>query len=139
MAQRDAFPLFADATAATQISAAEEMARRIEQAERATRERRLQIAKQWRDVRARFYALPAHVRAPIAARWSMWIGPAQPSNLTYIIQTTAAPIAAEPDDFPQISAEQRHAEMKRLHDLALAVSPYARAERAHSPGMLRWL
>lgn len=139
VAQRDAFPLFADATAATQISAAEEMARRIEQAERATRERRSQIAKQWRDVRARFYALPAHVRAPIAARWSTWTGPAQPSNLTYIIQTTAASIAAEPDDFPQISADQRHAETQRVNDLALADLPYARCERILSPGVMLWL
>lgn len=139
IAQRDALPLFAEATAATQISAADEMARRIEDAERRTAERRAQLARDWRNVRARFYALPAHVRAPIAAYWSRWTGPANAGNLIYIIQTIAAPIAAEPDDFPQITPEQRHAETIRLNDLALVDSPYARCERILSPGVMLWL
>jgi len=139
VAQRAALPLFAEATAATQISADEEMQRRIESTERRRQERRDQIAKGWRDVRARFYGLPAHVRAPIAAKWKTWTGPATSGMLLYIIQTIAAPIAAEPDDFPQISAEQRHAETMRLNDLALAENPWARCERILSPGVMLWL
>lgn len=139
VAQRAALPLFAEATAATQISADEEMQRRIESTERHRQERRNQIAKGWRDVRARFYGLPAHVRAPIAAKWACWTGPATSSMLLHIIKTVAAPIAAEPDDFPQITAEQRHAETMRLNDLALAANPWARCERVLSPGVMLWL
>jgi len=139
VAQRAALPLFAEATAATQISADEEMQRRIEATERQRQERRNQIAKRWRDVRARFYALPAHVRAPIAAKWARFTGPATSSNLLYMIQTVAAPMAAEPDDFPQISAERRHAETVRLNDMALADDPWARCERVLSPGVMLWL
>jgi hypothetical protein len=139
VAQRAALPLFAEATAATQISADEEMARRVAMTQRHTAERRSQIAKHWRDVRARYYALPPHIRAPIAAKWSTWTGPANSGNLTYIIQTMAAPIAADPEDFPHVSAEQRRAQTQHLNHLALSASPYARCERIHSPGMLRWL
>ncbi|WP_217895033.1 DUF3768 domain-containing protein [Sphingobium sp. Z007] len=139
MAQRAALPLFAEATAATQIGADEEMQRRIANTERHRQDRRNQIAKGWRDVRARFYALPAHVRAPIAAKWARWTGPANSSMLLYIIQTIAADLTAEPGDFPQISAEQRHAETKRLNDLALLANPWARCDRVLSPGVMLWL
>lgn len=139
IAQQKALPLFAEATAATQISAEDEMRRRIESTERHRQERRDRIAQDWREVRARFYGLPAHVRAPIAAKWQRWTGPATSSMLLHIIQTEAATLTAEPEDFPQISADQRHAETKRLNDLALADSPYARCERRFSQGVMLWL
>lgn len=139
VAQRAALPLFAEATAATQISADEEMTRRTDMIERSRRTRRSQIAAEWRDVRRRFYALPRHIREPITAKWSTWTGPATAGMLRYIIQQEAAPIAAEPDDFPQLDAEQRRDAAMRLNDLALAASPYARCERVLSPGVMLWL
>src|SRR3546814_17913024 len=59
--------------------------------------------------------------------------------LLYIIQTIAADLTAEPGDFPQISAEQRHAETKRLNDLALLAYPWARCDSVLSPGVMLWL
>lgn len=113
VAQRAALPLFAEATAATQISADEEMQRRIEATERQRQERRNQIAKRRRDLRARALLCPARACARADRR--------QVGALHW------------PGD------EQRLAETVRLNDMALADDPWARCERVLSPGVMLWL
>lgn len=137
--QLEALPLFAEATAATQISAAEEMERRKIAAKRSNGDRRSFIARQWRDARADYYRLPRHVRDAVAKRWQSWTGPLDSSSLVYQMKVAGAERTAEPEDYPQIAAVDRHARTVRFNDLAREANPYARADRIHSPGVMLWL
>ncbi|ALR23156.1 DUF3768 domain-containing protein [Sphingobium baderi] len=138
--QIEALPLFADATAAAQISAADEMERREVSAMNAARDRRAFIARQWREMRADYYGLPRHVRESIADRWRRWTGPATSSCLLHLMKVEGAQATAAPEDYPHISAEDRHARTVYFNRLAREHNnPYARCERIHSPGVLLWL
>lgn len=139
IAQQNALPLFAEATAATQISADEEMQRRILSSERSHAERRSQIASQWREVRTRLAELPAHVRAPILERWKTWTGPTTALMLGHIIKSEAAELTASPDDFPLLDSAQRLERTRHFNDLALADNPYARSKRFLSHNVMLWL
>lgn len=137
--QLEALPLFAEATAATHISADAEMERRKAAADRSSRDRRSFIAQQWRDARADYYTLPRHVRDTVAAAWRRWTGPLDSSSLIYQMKQAGAAATAEPDDYPHIEAADRLARTVRFNDLARENSPYARADRVHSPGVMLWL
>jgi hypothetical protein len=135
----EALPLFADATAAAHISAADEMERREIAAMKTARQRRDFIARQWREARADYYTLPRHVRDATMQRWTNWTGPATSSCLLHLMKLEGARATAAPEDYPQIGAEDRHARTVYFNRLAREESPYARAERIHSPGVLLWL
>ena len=139
VAERNALPLFAEATAARQISAAEEMQRREGSWSRRVIERRAQIAAEWREVRARFYALPPHIRAEVRERWSRWTGPLTATMQNHIRLEVAKAMPAEPEDFAGILSEaERIAETARLNDIARQREIYW-THWNYSPGVLLWL
>ncbi|MFL0419570.1 DUF3768 domain-containing protein [Sphingomonas sp. 179-I 2A4 NHS] len=138
VAERNALPLFAAQTAARQISADEEMQRREENWTRRVIERRGQIAAEWREVRARFYALPPHIRAEVRSRWARWTGPLTASMQNHIRREVAKTLTAEPDDFASMSVAERIAETARLNDIARAREFYW-THWDYSPGLLLWL
>lgn len=82
--QQAAMPLFAEEIARSQFSAGQEMARRAALAHATEREQRDFEARQWRQVRKRYFALPAHVRAAVRAAWACWKGPPKSSHLAYV-------------------------------------------------------
>jgi hypothetical protein len=138
IAERQALPLFAEATAARQISATEEMQRREENWSRRVIERRAQIAAEWREVRSRFYALPPHIRAQVRERWRTWTGPLTATMQNHMRLEVAKGMTAEPEDFPGMSEADRIAETARLNDEARAREFYW-THWDYSPGLLLWL
>ena len=137
--EREALPLLADMVAADQLPADAEMDRRTAQWDRATMERRAWLAARWRTVRARYFALPPHIRRAIDLSWSRYGGPKDAVNLSSHLWRVAGEHGAAPSDFPHLSSDQRREMTAALNDRARRDDPMTRTTRAFSPQVLVWL
>ena len=137
--ERDALPLLADFVAADQLTAEAEMQRRAVIYDAATMERRAWLAGRWRLVRARYFALPAHIRRAIDLSWRRYGGPKDAVNLSSMLWRVAAEHGASPSDFPHLSAEDRRRMTAELNDRARLDDRTTRCSRSFSPQTLAWL
>lgn len=83
--EREAFPMYAHEIEATQPSVDEILVLRAIHAARAEAEFRAVHARQWREVRRRYFALSANTRAAFARAWCTWAGPAAPSHMGFLL------------------------------------------------------
>lgn len=137
--ERDALPLLANVVAADQLPADVEMERRSRQWDAATMERRAWLAAKWRAVRARYYALPPHIRRAVDLSWSRYGGPKDAVNLSGHLWRVAGEHGAAPSDFPHLSPDERLAMTAQLNDRARRDDPMTRCTRAFSGQVLKWL
>lgn len=137
--EQQALPLFADLVAANQLSAEDEMQRRSRLWDHTERQQRAFKADSWRRARARYYALPAHVRAAVREYWRRYGGPKDAVNLSSVLWHVSAQVAVSGEDFPQLSAQDRREMTADLNDRARRNDPWTRCTRAFSAGALRWL
>lgn len=103
------------------------------------RDARLQLARRWRATRARYFALPVHIRRALKIEWQRSGGRKDPADLSAAIWRHAAVHGAAPEDFPHLSASIRRHLTADLNDRARRDDPWTRCTRAFSPGALKWL
>lgn len=139
IAEQNALPLLADMVAADQLSADAEMARRAVQWDAQTIASRAQVAARWRRVRARYHALPEHIRRVVRLTWERYSGPKDTNGLSALIWRVSAEHGASPSDFAHLAPEERLAMTADLNDKARQDDPWTRCTRAFSPEALLWL
>lgn len=137
--ERQALPLLAEFVEADQRPVDEEMARRCVQWDAATMDRRAWLANRWRAARARYFALPPHIRRAINVAWGRYGGPKDAVNLSSMLWRVAAEHGASPSDFPHLGAAERLGMTAELNDAARRDDPMTRTTRAFSPEVMLWL
>lgn len=137
--EREALPLLSAHVADHQVPTEVEMARRTARWDEVAAYMRQAKAAAWRDVRARYYALPPHVRAVLRIEWERFGGPKTSVYLGSLIRRVAGELGACPEDFPELDAAARLALTASINDRARQDDPSARCTRAYSPEVGAWL
>ena len=99
---------------------------------------RAQVAARWHSVRARYNALPEHIRRVIRLTLERSGAARDTESLSAIIQRVAAEHGAAPSDFAHLSPSERLALTADLNDQARQGSPWTRCSLAFSPLASNW-
>lgn len=100
---------------------------------------RAQVAARFHRVRARYNALPEHIRRVIRLTLERDCGPRTTEGMSALIRQVAAEHGAAPSDFGDLSEEHRTAMTAELNDQARQDAPWTRCTRAFSPQAVDWL